>query len=213
MGLIFKENLLETGVLGVWESTEPDIFFEERIDFYPEELEELTLLKARKRSEWLSSRYLLHVLSERNTRGACVKDQYGKPYLKDSPYHISISHTHNFTAVIGSSVSCGIDIQHWVEKISRIAKRFISEAEFEYIDMSNALSYYHALWGAKEAMYKSYGIRSLDFRADMRILPFIYRPEGFFFEGMIQKGSFNKNYTLFCRQIDQLVLVYALQKD
>ncbi len=212
MGLILKEDLLEQGVVGIWKTTEEDAFFEANIQFFPEEIEELSQLKIRKRREWLSSRYLLHVLSERNIRGACLKDSNGKPYLKDSPYFISISHTQDYTAVIGSPLVCGIDIQHWVEKIGRISRRFISEQEFQFIDESEALSYYHVIWGAKEAMYKCYGLKSLDFREDMQVFPFKFRSEGFFFEGMIRKGAFIENYTLFCRQIDQLILVYALQK-
>lgn len=211
MSLIFKEELAKNSVLGVWEVTEDNDFFEKRINLFPDELEELTHLKARKKREWLSSRYLLHLLSEREIRGACLKDIYGKPYLKDSTYHISISHSDDYTAVIGSPLSCGIDIQKWVPKIGRIAKRFIGEEEWAYIPEEDALSYYHTLWGCKEAMYKSYGLKSLDFRADMKIKPFKYNPEGFFLEGIVKNETFNKNYTLFCRQIDQLILVYALQ--
>lgn len=212
MGLIIREDLQDNGVWGIWDTTEEDTFFEERIHFFPEELEELSKLKSRKRREWLSSRYLLHVLSEREIRGACVKDSFGKPYLQDSHFHISISHSDDFTAVIGSPHSCGIDIQKWVTKIDRIASRFIGESEWAYIPVSDCLSYYHALWGAKEAIYKSYGKKSVDFRSDMEVAPFVFDTSGFFFEGILKKDNSVKNYSLFCRQIDQLILVYAIQK-
>lgn len=212
MGLILKEDLKEHGVLGIWETTEENDFFENQIHFFPEEIEELSLLKTRKKREWLSSRYLLHVLSEREIRGACMKDSYGKPYLKDAHFHISISHSDDYTAVIGSPYSCGIDIQKWVPKIDRLAQRFISAKEWAYIPKIDALSYYHVLWGAKEALYKSYGKKALDFRSDMEIDPFVFNPDGFFFEGKIQKADLVQNYSLFCRQIDQMILVYAIQK-
>lgn len=211
MGLIFRESIVDNGVVGVWKTTEDDAFFENSMDFYTEELEELTLLKARKRSEWLSSRYLLHLLSERDIRGACLKDEYGKPYLKNSEYHISVSHSDDYTAVIGSPVVCGIDIQKIVSKIGRIARRFISDEEWEYIPEADALLYYHVLWGAKEAMYKCYGKKSLIFKENILVKPFNFCSEGFFLEGKVIKDNYNENYTLFCRQIDQLVLVYALQ--
>ncbi|KXK38146.1 MAG: 4'-phosphopantetheinyl transferase superfamily protein [Saprospiraceae bacterium] len=213
MPLLYQSHIANGGVFGIWDVKEDETFFERKIDFYPEEFKELEGLRARKKMEWLSSRYLLHVLSQREIRGACLKDEFGKPYLKDSPFHISISHSSSCTAVIGSPAFCGIDIQIIVPKIERIAPRFINTVEWEYIPDQDKILYFHTLWGAKEAMYKSFGRRGLDFRKDMNILPFMYQADGFFFRGSVVKNDFNKNYTLFCRQFDHLILVYALQEN
>lgn len=211
MSFIYQSNLPSNGVLGIWQVTEDDDFFLERLDLYSEEDEELQTLKARKRTEWLSSRYLLHLLSQRDLRGACLKDQYGKPYLQNSTYLISISHTQNYTAVIASPQLVGIDIQVIVPKIVRIAPKFVNENEKAFISGEASLAYYHTVWGAKESMYKAYGKKEVDFRKEMEVFPFEFDPNGFFFKGQLKKGEILLNFSLFCRQIDQIILVYAIQ--
>lgn len=213
MPLIYQEHIAHGGVFGIWEVTEGDDFFEDRIPLFSKEKEELSILKARKKTEWLSSRYLLHILSEREIRGACLKDEYGKPYLENSEYHISISHSGKYTAVIGTPAICGIDIQVWVPKIYRIAERFIGVEELRNIPDDLKLEYYHTLWGAKESMYKCWGKKGLFFRENMHVHPFKYEENGFFFKGNISKNIFFGDYTLFCRRFDQLILVYALQEN
>ncbi|MBK8668950.1 MAG: 4'-phosphopantetheinyl transferase superfamily protein [Saprospiraceae bacterium] len=151
-------------------------------------------------------------MSERVIRGACLKDQYGKPYLKDSDYHISISHSSEYTAVIAAPVSVGVDIQVIVPKINRIAPRFVRDDEFINIPEDEHTHYFHAIWGAKESMYKSYGKKELDFKTHMKVSAFTYVKEGCFFEGEIIKGHYYQKYLLFCKQIQNLILVYALEQ-
>lgn len=211
MSLIYQSNIAPEGVYGIWHVEEDDEFFLQQMTLYPLEKEELLSLKARKKTEWLSSRYLLHLLSDREIRGTCLKDAYGKPFLENSNFHISISHTEDFTAVIGSPSLVGIDIQVVVPKIVRIAPRFISESEWLYLPQKEDILYFHTIWGAKEAMYKAYGKKELDFKKGMKVFPFVFDPNGFFFSGIVNKGAVIQNFTLFCRQIDQIILVYAVQ--
>lgn len=211
MSLIFQSNLHPAGVYGIWQVTENDNYFLEKINLYPAEMEELKILKARKRTEWLSSRYLLHKLSERAIRGACLKDKYGKPYLENSNYFISISHTADLTAIIGSPHLVGIDIQLIVPKILRIAPKFVNVKEKAFIPSEDEIYYLHAIWGAKESIYKAYGKKELDFLKDIEVLPFIFDSNGFFFQGSLKKGDIVQDFTLFCRQFDQIILVYAIK--
>ena len=209
MSLLFKSDLFPEGVYGLWHTSEPDEYFLENMEIYSDERAEFDKLKSSKRSEWLSSRYLLHLLSQRSIRGACNKDEYGKPYLENSPYFISISHSADYTAVIASSKLVGIDIQVITPKIERIISRFAKESEYAQY---NSLLHYHVIWGAKEAMYKAYGKKSLDFKKNMHVESFDYKSEGFFFRGYVAKGEIFQNYTLFCRQFQDLILVYAIEE-
>ena len=169
MPLFLKLNTEQEGVAGIWQTEEDDSYFLDRLQLYPEELEELKTLRSRKKTEWLSSRYLLHLLSERHIRGACLKDAYGKPYLQDSDYHISISHSGKFTAVIASPHIVGIDIQIIVAKIERIANKFVTDTEFNSVHNQYHIESLHAIWGAKEAMYKAYGKKALDFKKHLKV--------------------------------------------
>ncbi len=78
MPLIYTSDLITVGKLGVWKVEEEDAFFHNQLHVTDIEQEELDYLGIRKRKEWFSSRYLLHLLSEREIRGACLKDAFGK---------------------------------------------------------------------------------------------------------------------------------------
>lgn len=212
MPLIYKSDLITDGKLGVWKVEENDSFFQDLLLVTDEEQNEIDHLGIRKRKEWFSSRYLLHLLSERALRGACLKDTYGKPFLENSDHFISISHSADFTAVIASTSVVGIDIQCIVPKIERIAPRFISDVEAININDRFHIECMHTIWGAKESMYKAYGKKELDFKKHIFVLPFKFDANGFVFEGIVEKDDFLEKYTLFCHTINDLILVYAIQQ-
>ena len=211
MPLIYTSDLITVGKLGVWKVEEDDAFFHNQLYVTDKEQNELNHLGIRKRKEWFSSRYLLHLLSEREIRGACLKDTYGKPYLENSDHHISISHSADHTAVIASTSVVGIDIQRIVPKIERIAHKFITEDEGLSITNLSNIECMHTIWGAKESMYKAYGKKELDFKKHIFVLPFVYNKNGFVFEGIVEKDDFLEKYTLFCQTLNDLILVYAIQ--
>jgi 4'-phosphopantetheinyl transferase len=82
-------------------------------------------------------------------------DEFGKPHLKDGK-HISISHSHDFAAIIISEQKVGIDIELQREKIIKIADKFV-DYEFEFLDKKNLEEYIRKLtviWGIKESIFK-----------------------------------------------------------
>ena len=85
---------------------------------------------------------------------------------------ISISHTRAWAAAIISDAKVGTDIQVRVDKIDRIAHKFMSSREMENINPLRKISFYHVYWGAKECLYKAYGRRKLDFKNHILIHPF-----------------------------------------
>ena len=198
----------------IWETTEPEGFFMQDMPLFPEEKEEIDGLNERKRYEWLASRHLLHHMSGRDMRGACLKDEFGKPYLKDSSHHISLSHSRDMVAVMASPSSCGIDIQYRVDKIYRIADKFINEPEKAMISkLSDPITSLHIIWGAKESLYKAYGRKKLDFRTNMHIQPFDPHQTAGHTTGVISTEHFRAQYDIHFRILTDLVLVYAIQHD
>lgn len=86
----------------------------------------------------------------------------GRPFLEG--WHISISHTKGFAAVILSKINeVAIDIEYISDRVSKIASRFIREDE-----QSDGLTYQLINWCAKETVYKYYSAQHLDF-FDMRL--------------------------------------------
>ncbi|MFD2937949.1 4'-phosphopantetheinyl transferase family protein [Spirosoma flavum] len=125
------------------------------------------------RIEWLACRVALRQLIEAQGmpyRGS-QKDEYGKPHLIDSPWHISLSHTSGWAAVVLHRLQpVGIDIEPIREQFRRVVPRVLSESEIVHAAGNpNRLAVY---WCAKEALYKLYGKRQLTFREHLYIEPF-----------------------------------------
>ena len=194
----------------LWQATEPLSFFREKVILFPEEEAEIKDLNDRKAFEWFSSRHLLHLISGRIDRGACLKDPFGKPYLQDSDHYISISHSRDMVAVMASPKACGIDIQYKVEKIYRIAGKFCSPREKEFCDRySDPMIALHILWGAKESLYKAYGKRMLDFRTQIQIDPWATDQQFGQTTGTVILEDAALKYDINFRILADLILVYA----
>ena len=199
------------GEIGVWDIEEPEEWFLSQLDLKADEKAQFQPLKGRRRVEWLAARQLIHIMSGRESRAPFKKDEFGKPYLEGSPYQISISHSHQKAAAIAAPEVVGIDIQHWVPKIERLAKRFLGESELSYLaeDQATRLFQLHVLWGAKESLYKAYGRRKLDFCQHMVIRSFDTNSTTGVTTGYICKEGFSQQFQLTFHREGAYILVYA----
>ncbi len=102
-------------------------------------------------------------------------DDFGKPHLKDGNY-ISITHSHNFTAIIVSSTDqVGIDIEKQRVKILRIANKFTPLEEYRTLANTDAvIRKLTIVWGAKESLYKIYAQQGLSFLKHINIVDFAF---------------------------------------
>ena len=212
MPILLKNEIAPAGEIGVWEVSEPISYFEKRVNLYPAEKIETKILSHRKRLEWFASRYLLHLMSGRLVRMACVKDSYGKPHLEDSSYQISMSHSNDRVAIIASPHIVGIDIQKIVGKIERIQNKFLNEKEAKSLDPLHKLAQLHVYWGAKESLYKAYGRKGLNFKEHILIDPFVYNSNGMHLSGEVVFGDYHKSFDIFASELDDYILVYAINR-
>ena len=210
MPLLSHTTLSPAGELGIWQTTEPEAYFRERLPLTPEEAAYIDGIPgAGRRREWLASRYLLHKMSGRAVRGVVFKDRFGKPHLENSAWQISISHTRDRVAVMAHPRRCGVDIQVLVPKIERLAPKFMRPEELASLTPTTRLEHLHVYWGAKEALYKAYGRRQLDFRSHIHIRPFRYGESSLFF-GCIEKEDFKQHFRLHHQQDNQIILVTGI---
>ena len=182
--------------LAVWKITEREDELLSYLNLNTDEQAELDKIKApAARTEWAACRKLLKaVLHTENV--FVVKDTFGKPFIENSSKHISISHTHGYAAAMISDKCCGIDVHKLETRIEKIAPKFISDGEWLSINEdSDRLNKIHLYWSAKEAMYKFYGKKQLDFRHHMKVLPFDLQKSGTL-EGIIEKGDYKKDMQL-----------------
>ena len=91
-------------------------------------------------------------------------DEFGKPHLQGEK-HISITHSHNFSAIIISDETVGIDIELQRDKITRIADKFC-DSEFQFLDMDGKeyIRKLTVIWGAKESIFKIRNEKGISFK-------------------------------------------------
>jgi phosphopantetheinyl transferase len=107
------------------------------------------------------------------------KDDFGKPYLNENSLQINYSHAKNILFWgEHAAFKIGVDVEHLRPQLATIKHKFCREDEFEFIPSENAISYLLAIWSAKEAIYKAYGKKEVDFQKHMQILPFELGNEG-----------------------------------
>lgn len=213
MPLLLQQNLMPAGELGLWRITEPEDWFMGKINLGTNELAQLTSIKGRRRVEWLAVRKLVHQMSGRTLRGNFIKDEFGKPRLEKSPFHISVSHSWNLAAAIAAPAAVGIDIQRLVGKLERLAHKFMRKEEMEALDANTRLEHLHVYWGAKEALYKAYGKRELDFCKHILVEPFHFDLRVGKCHGIVKKGDYEGHFSVFYRQVDEHILVYTVEVE
>lgn len=130
-----------------------------------------------------------------------------KPFLKDKAQHISISHSHNKLAIIiNENENTGIDIELIRDKILKIQHKFLSQEELAFA--KDNIEKLITIWAAKEVLYKVYGLKELDFIANL----FIEKFDGDIIIGKIDCGSLKKHYKLKSETIDGYKMVYVLNE-
>lgn len=138
-------------------------------------------------------------------------DEFGKPHLNDGK-HISITHSHHFSAIIVSDETVGIDIELQREKIIRIADKFADE-EFTYLDKNNQEEYIKKLtviWGAKEAIFKIRNEKGISFKDHIKVKRFQLEDKEFRAE--LHFDELVKEFEIFHEEIEDFGLVYAFEK-
>jgi len=138
-----------------------------------------------------------------------VKDDKGKPHLTPATADISISHSGQLAAVYVSEAGpCGVDLEMVGDKVLRIERKFCSEAESDSLDRVLHREALHLIWGAKEALYKLYGRKEVDFRTQLHIEPFEPAAQGHLF-GHTRLPGLEARFRLGYRFCDGYCLVWT----
>lgn len=209
MSVFVTKTIEGNGQLVIWKIEESEHFFKSQLALSVQQSQELDKKHQKRRLEWLASRHLIQKMSQ----GVPYEvDEYGKPYFPNLPLHLSISHSGKFAAVATHHQSLGIDIQKITPKINRIAHKFLRAEEKECLSETHSLEHIHVFWGAKEALYKAYGKKELDFRAHIFIEPFSFSKAGDNIQGSVQKGDYRADFNIRYELFDDYMLVYGIEK-
>ena len=88
------------------------------------------------------------------------KEEHGKPYIKGvNNFHYNISHTRNAIVIAVSEFSVGVDIEKIKKTDLKIANRFFTINEREYINQNDQEKdkLFYEIWTKKEAYIKYIG--------------------------------------------------------
>lgn len=158
---------------------------------------------------WLGTRVLLRKMLITNDYIDCKVDEHGKPYLVTLPYHISLSHSFDYAAVmISKKHPVGIDIEQVKEKVERIAHKFMRPEELAFINQQHKIEQLYACWCAKEAVYKCNGEKEVSFVDNIHLKPFGFEPSGSI-EATLQKDSKNLKYHVGYLQYEDYMIGYT----
>ena len=198
-------TLTEGTRLLIWEMTEGIEALKEQLILHDsDELEKR--MSDKRKLEYLAVRVALKKLL--GAEKTVVYDADGKPYLLDNSYHISVSHSGQWIAVMAHpSRLVGVDIEVPKDKIQKIYKRFLNEKEQVELGDGKNNTQLMLAWSAKEALYKIIGKHAVDFAVQLHIFPFEVCEYG---EMMAQHVPTQKEYRLNYIQHSGYSLVYCI---
>jgi len=166
MSLTLIKQLPYNVSIAVWQITETEAFFFNSLQLLPEDKENLSNIKLPQvRLQKLACRAALAALFG-TTQIGITYSKTGQPQIKD--HHISFSHTKSTVAVALASTPVGIDIEEVLPRISRLYPHFMSLEEIADCNINNLQELYY-YWCAKEAMYKWFANKNLDFIGDLQV--------------------------------------------
>lgn len=137
-------------------------------------------------------------------------DEYGKPHLHGEK-HISITHSHNFSAIIISDETVGIDIELQRNKIIRIADKFC-HSEFQFLDRDSEeyIRKLTVIWGAKEAIFKIRNEKGISFKDHINVQSFELNVKQN--NAKLHFDNLVKDFNIYFEEIEDFTLVYAFEK-
>lgn len=198
--------------IGIWKISENEAELKELLNYPEIELDVFqSIQNPRRRLEWLVVRLLLQEISGETLKVLHYNND-GKPFLSDGSHHISISHSREYVAVITSEkFTVGIDIEKREPRIHKIAHKFVSDSEWNFLGPDPGEEELYLIWSAKESLFKIYSKGDMDFRKEMRIEPFVKSSSGKMVAS-IHKNTFHKEYVLHYIVQDTWSLVWGVDR-
>jgi len=165
MPMVYTQHINTDTRMGVWHLSEHEDFFRNIVKL------ENDITHPHKRLQHLAGRFLLKELFEDFPLNSILISSTRKPFLKNDPFHFSISHCGDYAAAIVSRTHrVGVDIEIPQEKIRRISHKFINESEQKLIiNTLHSPETLTMVWSIKEAIFKWYGEGKVDFKKHINI--------------------------------------------
>lgn len=167
-----------------------------------------TGISAKRELEKKGTAYLLEKLFNKTCE--LHYSEEGKPFIKNAGCHISISHSHDKLVILcDTRSSTGVDVELIRDKVLKVKDKFLSAAELKAAD--DTIEKLIIYWAAKEALYKLYGLKEVEFAKHLYIHPFELNASGLL-KGEVNLERFQKKYSLHYEKLEDYMLVYILDE-
>jgi|SRR6185312_10560198 len=210
MAIAYRRQVDNDTEFALWKIEEKaeDLYSQLQLDDH--EQAQYSRLSLNKRNlHWLGVRVLLRTMLNTSEYIDCKIDEHGKPHLVTIPYHISLSHSFDYAAVmISRSRPVGIDIEQVRDKVERIADKFMRRSEMEFIGNNDRINQLYACWCAKEAVYKCYGHKEVSFADNISLEPFNFVSGGSI-NAHLEKSGVSLDYKVDYLQYEDYMIGYV----
>ncbi len=211
MPLYLQKNIAPDVILAVWQITESIADLKQLLGngFFEHEMQQK--MERGTALHYLASRVLL-ICQFPNARVNLHKNKFNKPMLEidGMPHFVSITHSHNYAGIIFSkTMETGIDLELIDKRINRVAHKFMNAHELSYAGDEHQILAKTLIWSAKEALYKIYGEKEVDFRQHLSIYAFVPAREGTL-QTRIKKNDYENQVEIKYACFDNYVLTYGI---
>lgn len=209
MAIAYRQQVDDDTEFAIWKIEEEADELYSQLQLDDEEKAYYERLKNSKRNlHWLGTRVLLRKMLKTDEYIDCKVDAHGKPYLVNLPYHISLSHSFDYAAVMISKKPVGIDIEQVKVKVERIAHKFMRPEEMAFVNKADRINQLYVCWCAKEAVYKCYGQKEVSFADNIYLQPFNFEGHGWL-NARLHKGSVDLQYEVGYLQYEDYMVGYV----
>jgi phosphopantetheinyl transferase len=211
MPLHTDRKINEHARIVLWKIEEPVDWFLSKLQLDDEEKKKYIEFRTdQRRAHWLAYRHILKNVVKKGNEIRVKYDENSKPFIDLSDDHISVSHSGDYAAVIISHRHpVGIDIERISPRLHKVADKFMNEQETGNSPDQMSTGDLCLHWSAKEALYKLYGKRNLDFKDHLHVVDPPKQLQGIF-SGLITNGGRAHSCELFSNKIEDYILVYAI---
>ncbi len=200
---LHSKKHINNGIVALWKINES---FDELLDLVPDSwIAGLAIDKLSKHN--LAARTLANEVCPGFE--LLEKDEYGKPYFESAVHNISITHAGEYAGfMLKEDSECGIDMEHITSRIKKLGPKFIREDERHFSQLG--LEGMYMVWCAKEALYKYYGLKALDFKKHIRVEEIETIDSSGSLVGHINKGKYSKSIKMQYQFIEDYLIVHTI---
>ncbi|MDG2343361.1 MAG: hypothetical protein P8L23_02165 [Flavobacteriales bacterium] len=147
----------------LWETDTDLTSDEDAFNLFPKYHPNICSYKSHYRvNQILNTRHIIKKMVDENIE--LTQNSFGKPMLKGSKKHISISNHKNLIAIMIADFYCGIDLESFNRNLYNIKHKFINNTDFSSYGKNRFLT---EIWCAKEVLYKIHGIPIINYKKQL----------------------------------------------